>query len=840
MQRIAPRRGRRPRRPGFLLALLATLTTLLPCVSASAESLAGLEFWFAWPTSPDVTPDDAGYDLRGRLVILAPHGPVDVQVTGPGGDRVVSAMPGSPGIVQLERDVAMIPSDGVVAPVGVRLRSLSCVPFAALFRLPGSGQSVGDDVTRLLPTSLLGTTYLPVAYWGDAHFSVVATQDDTTVTITDPNCASPAPVVLQRGEAYQHGCSPELEDLDITGSVVQADKPVAVTCISSSRVIHHFFTAPGGAPGEFFFSYADVLLESPWPVDLLGRTHVHVPFRRENPDSIGDLLRVVAACPDTRADAVEDDGETWQAVLADVGSYMDLEVWNLLTMSGRLVDPGAVLESDGLVQVAAYTVGHDGAGAAGIGDPSMSLLDPVARWEARYVAWLPEGYLNSLGIVAPTRSTDAVTLDGMPLGGAWEPAGPGDRFAWMRLDDVPWGEHVLESSEPFWVQVSGYGQPGIELEYGAYSYPAIPLRSDERPSVKVTSGEPCLDVRPCPGECVTLGTSLPADAHEWSTGDVTPTVTVCPEATTAVTVTVIDAGGCELEGRRVVEVTDGPSPPAIAGPAQACEGECVTLTAVGDHDTYEWGTGEIGRSIEVCPAGPTTVSVTGTDSVSGCTAVADHLLTTYPPPVAGPATALLVDPCVRGIRLRWEPATWRPGSLGGVHHVYRREGDCAPADDASWELLASDLVGLELLDVTTTVGVAYSYLVEAEDEPAEAPCDPGLRGGPAARTCASPAALADPGDPEAPLLVSLSPHLRAAGYEQDFIGGPATAVTFSWALAPARDPATHVDAHRSDRASLLLPHERRVPGDTWRDAEPEGSLLFYRFFNVTECGTRGR
>jgi hypothetical protein len=199
-----------------------------------------------------------------------------------------------------------------------------------------------------------------------------------------------------------------------------------------------------------------------------------------------------------------------------------------------------------------------------------------------------------------------------------------------------------------------------------------------------------------------------------------------------------------------------------------------------------------------------------------------------------------LDPCTRGLLVTWDAATWRAGSAGGLYHLFRRAGSCRPPDDPSWELVATDLTDTTYLDPTIIVGVAYSYLVEAEDEAAPVACPPGRRGGPADWACGTPEAVADPGDPDASRLISLSPFLRAVGYEQDVRGGPATAVTFTWALAPARDRVTFVDVWRSPWADSLRRHAPRAPGDTWRDPSPtEARLLFYKVFNVTECGTPG-
>ena len=44
-----------------------------------------------------------------------------------------------------------------------------------------------------------------------------------------------------------------------------------------------------------------------------------------------------------------------------------------------------------------------------------------------------------------------------------------------------------------------------------------------------------------------------------------------------------------------------------------------------------------------------------------------------------------------------------------------------------------------------------------------------------------------------------------------------------------------------DASPEAVSANQTVPGDAWRDPDPtEARLLFYKVFNVTECGTRGQ
>lgn len=122
----------------------------------------------------------------------------------------------------------------------------------------------------------------------------------------------------------------------------------------------------------------------------------------------------------------------------------------------------------------------------------------------------------------------------------------------------------------------------------------------------------------CDGDDVTLTASGGGD-YLWSTGEMTASVTVSPNATTEYEVLVTDANGCsDLD---TVEVVVNAMPVASAGvDTNVCAGSSVTLTATGGAN-YEWSTGDMAASVSVSPAMDTTYSVTVT-TASGCSDVA--------------------------------------------------------------------------------------------------------------------------------------------------------------------------------------------------------------------------
>jgi hypothetical protein len=811
-----------------LLALIAIAGHL------QADPQTGREFWFAWPETADVTGDDNQYDLDGQLILLAEDGPVAVSAQGPGLDTTVAIAPGSPAFLRLDRDLAMVTEEDTPVRKAFHLWTEDCGRFGVLFRVPGSGSSVGDDVMRVLPLGLLGTRYLPVSYFGQSEFLVVATEDGTGVSLDDRWCGVSGQHTMSRGEAVLHRCDLTAAGVhhDVTGSLVEASAPVAVICASAASQILSY-PIPGGG-GIAYWGYADILLESVSPVDLMGRTHAHPPFRREGDRAAGDLIRIVAACPETGVEAWEADGEAWLESLLEARDYVDLLELDLTPPpTGRLVNEAALISTGRPAEAASYTVGLMN---AGIGDPSLSVLDPMERWERGALAYLPSTYDHSVAIVAPEPATGSVRMNGSLPPSDWRFLSDDPPLRWMRLDDLGEGEVRVTADEPIFVVVSGYAP---QAAAGAYSYPAIAYRPGGPAGVRIAGTDPCALL--CPGDCLDLEAPAGGLAYAWSTGGPGQGTTICPGASLEVSLEMTDGDGCLAEGWTSVEVAEADVEVEIEGPDEVCEGECVELRATAGFASYDWEHGATGEAVTVCPTASTTYRVTATEASFGCTGEAEHAVATYPPPAPGPAAAAPIDPCIRGIDLTWDEAAWRPGSPGGVYNVYRREGGCADPDDPSWELLATGLPGSPFRDDTTQTGVAYSYLVEAEDEPAPWPCRPGpWAGGPAAAACADPERVVDPGDPDLDLLVTLNPYLRATGCWKAVPPGTDLTVSFSWALAPDLDPRTYFEVWRADVPWALQPLDRGVRSTVWTDLAAGGPRLwFYKAYNATGCGSLG-
>jgi gliding motility-associated-like protein len=160
---------------------------------------------------------------------------------------------------------------------------------------------------------------------------------------------------------------------------------------------------------------------------------------------------------------------------------------------------------------------------------------------------------------------------------------------------------------------------------------------------------PFISVNPitiCEGSSGTLNATGTAVSFLWSDGSVSNPTTISPSATTNYTVIGITGAGCS--GVITTTVTVNPVPKVTVTSKTICEGQSVVLTASGGN-SYHWSNGNTNASITVKPDITTTLSVTGTNTLT-CSSSVLSTIKVFPKPGAQftgtPNPAGMFDPVV--------------------------------------------------------------------------------------------------------------------------------------------------------------------------------------------------
>lgn len=473
--------------PGTLLLVSVMLagcetgetTDPAPTLPAVISSM-GTDFYLTLPDHLCVSTPSACNDvpvINSLVVAAATTTSGEVSFNGVTTPFTVTA--GSETLVPLDPAVVLTSNETIEAK-GVHVTAQAPVSVHVM-----SESATSADGYLALPTAALGTHYYVMArasaFYTGSQFAVVASADNTTVSITPAAAgASEAAgvsysIVLDRGETYQL-VNPALGDM--TGSLVSADKPVAV--FGSHRCAE--------VPARI--GYCDYLVEQIPAVALWGKVHHTVPFAGRSRYT----ARVLAA----------EDGTTLTTTPSgligtlNAGEYADV-----------VLSEAAEFIADKPVLVAQFIHGYDDDTAAQ-GDPSMVLVTPaphdaelIGVTESTFAVYGLNGTSGAMiNVVTETAALDELRLDGVQvLPSLFTPVTPGSAYSRGTLLVAP-GTHTLSGAVPYSALVYDYG---ITYNSLSYAYPAgATLTRSITPTPEPVEPEPDSEptpAEPLPGDC---------------------------------------------------------------------------------------------------------------------------------------------------------------------------------------------------------------------------------------------------------------------------------------------------------------------------------------------------
>jgi hypothetical protein len=352
--------------------------------------------------------------------------------------------------------------------------------------------SFSNDASLLIPSTAMSGNYRIAGHagWSAGHqgavAAITATADGTNVvvklsstgqvlaggSIVATSGGGSLTLTMNAGDVAQL-LGDNQDRSDLTGSVVQADKPVQViTALPCLNV-------PDGAPA------CDHTEETNLPAETLGNDYIVAQPPAPNGSPVGHLVRIVGnvdgtqltylpsappGCPTTiNAGQVVDCGTPLGNACTPPGSSTP----NAPCGAGNIVSTDFEVKSQDAAHSFAITTYTQGATLVDPatsqpnqqGDPDQSMAVAVAQFRNKYVFLAPTDYTTSYAtIIAPAGTT--LSIDGANVMGT--PAtisGSGFAVLRVKLGSGQNGAHVLVASSPVGLEITGYGA------YTSYTYP---------------------------------------------------------------------------------------------------------------------------------------------------------------------------------------------------------------------------------------------------------------------------------------------------------------------------------------------------------------------------------
>ena len=344
------------------------------------------------------------------------------------------------------------------------------------------GANFGDytfDATNVVPTASLGTDYIIQAYRtqreGSTEFAVVATEDNTTVTMalscpTLNKKKGTYTIRLNRGQVYQ--ATAEAEKGSLAGTVIKADKKVAV------------FNGDIDLYIPDYKGYSDHIVEQAMPVQTWGKKFVVTKSQGQT----ADYVMFTALADGTKIMK----GGSEIATIGTCENYMY-----------RMTEAAAYFETSEPCACYIYQSSRT-SNSSQIGDPAMIWVTPqeqgikqitFATFKTSVIRY---HYMN---VVVPTSAAGSMRLNGSVLSGF--KTVPGNSEYSYLTKKIDHGTYTLgNDAAEFTAHVYGFG---VDESYaycvGGYLRKINDADIDE--IIEQVTVEQTFDI--CEGQSVTIG-----------------------------------------------------------------------------------------------------------------------------------------------------------------------------------------------------------------------------------------------------------------------------------------------------------------------------------------------
>jgi hypothetical protein len=384
-----------------------------------------------------------------------------------------------------------------IADNGIHIQSEQPITATVYMSYRWSGEAF-----KIIPKEQLGRVYFTLNLYQDrtdrervGQILVTATTDNTKVVVTpkvdldDGTRGGQTKVyTLQRGQTLllkakiKPGFDQDFETTDLTGTKIVATAPVSVISGHTKGAFPRYQPTMLGTPANFM---RNMLIESMWPVEFLGREYFSAPIMyADRPrssfdfESEGDLIRIVATEDNTVVQYRRRQDNTWQMISRPLraGERFDFTVMEepCLYKSNKPILIGHYGKAWRLNPVPGIEKGNEGQNPSRNGQGMMLVLTPREQWATYTTFYSPDGIDNFVMITFLTKYIDSIKFDGISLRGYFGSriqAVAGSEFSYA-IGEVGAGNHTIEALSPnakFTAYV--YGNWDRTKDGFAYGYP---------------------------------------------------------------------------------------------------------------------------------------------------------------------------------------------------------------------------------------------------------------------------------------------------------------------------------------------------------------------------------
>jgi len=255
--------------------MMRKLTLLLFLLLGTAKFHAQLDTLF-WFVAPEVAQSHGDRPIVFRFASLATPATITIsQPANPGFPvQTINLGPNAAQTLDLTPWIDIIENKPANSVLNYGFKIHSTAPIMAYYEVVTSC-NCNPDIFALKGKNALGTsfiitaqTFLNNASYARSGFDIVATQNNTSITIVPSNdivghlAGVPFTIVLNQGETFSAEASNIGGNLHLSGSTVIANKPIAVTIKDDSM---------SGAP---YGGCADLMGDQTIPVPVTGEEYV--------------------------------------------------------------------------------------------------------------------------------------------------------------------------------------------------------------------------------------------------------------------------------------------------------------------------------------------------------------------------------------------------------------------------------------------------------------------------------------------------------------------------------------------------------------------------------------